>query len=685
MNLRNSKWTVALALLFLSMLPIGASAQIIKDVVVWKTSLQDSDTPEKTLVFTATIKSGWHLYDQNLPEDGPTSTEFLFDKMTGAKLVGKATPDKTPIDQYDKQFEMNLRWYEKTVSFRQKIQVTDPAKFSIKGGVRFMACNDENCLPPETSDFSFDASMIKSKAAAPITEAEAAEADMAAEAVAAEAAADTASQADAADALSSKADLWTPVVSELRAYGDDTLKQAESAPWKIFLYGFLYGFVALLTPCVWPMIPMTVSFFLKRNKDKKKAVRDAFTYGASIIVIYVVLGLLITGIFGVNSLNSLATNAVFNIIFFLLLVVFAISFFGAFELVLPSSWTNKLDSKADSTTGLLSIFFMAFTLALVSFSCTGPIIGTLLVQAATAGSKLAPAMGMLGFATSLALPFTLFAVFPSWLQGMPKSGGWLNMVKVVLGFLELALALKFLSVADLAYGWHILDRETFLALWIVIFALLGCYLLGWIRFSHDSEWPYLSVPRFMMATVSLAFAVYMIPGLWGAPLKAVSAFAPPLHTQDFNLYSGEVHAHFTDYEAGMAFARQENKPVLLDFSGHGCVNCRKMENAVWIDPTVKSMLEKDYVLITLMVDEKKPLAEPLTIVFDGKEKTLRTVGDKWSYLQSHKFGANAQPFYVAIDHEGKPLSASYSYNEDVPQYVDFLKGGLQEFKKRKNK
>ena len=417
MNLRNSKWTVALALLFLSMLPIGASAQIIKDVVVWKTSLQDSDTPEKTLVFAATIKPGWHLYDQNLPEDGPTSTEFLFDKMTGARLVGKAAPDKAPINQYDKQFEMDLRWYEKTVSFRQKIQVTDPVKFSIKGGVRFMACNDENCLPPETSDFSFDASMIKNRAEAPVTEAEAAEADRAAEAVAAETAADTTSQTDAAEALSSKADLWTPVVSELRAYGDDTLKEAESAPWKIFLYGFLYGFVALLTPCVWPMIPVTVSFFLKRNKDKKKAVRDAFTYGASIIVIYVVLGLLITGIFGVNSLNSLATNAVFNIIFFLLLVVFAISFFGAFELVLPSSWTNKLDSKADSTTGLLSIFFMAFTLALVSFSCTGPIIGTLLVQAATAGSKLAPAMGMLGFATSLALPFTPFCSLPQLVAG----------------------------------------------------------------------------------------------------------------------------------------------------------------------------------------------------------------------------------------------------------------------------
>lgn len=694
MKILNKKWTLALSLLFLSLLPTVASAQIIKDVVVWETSLKDSDTPEKTLIFTAKIKPGWHLYDQNLPEDGPTSTEFLFDAIKGAELIGKATPNKAPINKYDKQFEMDLRWYEKGVSFSQKIKVTDPAKFDIKGGVRFMACNDENCLPPETIDFAFTASMIKSKAAAPAaaatTATEAPQAETPTETIAAVEnttadSVDNLTEKSAVEALSSQADLWTPVVSELREYGDSTLKQAESAPWKIFLYGFLYGFVALLTPCVWPMIPMTVSFFLKRNKDRKKAISDAVTYGISIIVIYVLLGLLITGIFGVNSLNSLATNAVFNIIFFLLLVVFAISFFGAFELVLPASWTNKLDSKADSTTGLLSIFFMAFTLALVSFSCTGPIIGTLLVQAATAGSKLAPAMGMLGFATSLAMPFTLFAIFPSMLQGMPKSGGWLNIVKVVLGFLELALSLKFLSVADLAYGWHLLDRETFLSLWIIIFALLGFYLLGWIRFSHDSEWPHLTVTRFMMATVSLSFAVYMIPGLWGAPLKAVSAFAPPLYTQDFSLYTGEVHAQFTDYETGMEYARKVNKPVLLDFSGHGCVNCRKMENAVWIDPKVKDMLEKDYVLITLMVDEKKPLAEPLIVSFDGKDKKLRSVGDKWSYLQSSKFGANAQPFYVALDHNGKPLSASYSYDEDVPKYIDFLKGGLQEFKKRSNK
>ncbi len=679
-------------LLMILLLPVNLAAQMFTDVVVWKTSLKDSDTPEKTLLFTATIKDGWHLYDQNMPDDGPTSTQFLFDKLEGAKLVGKPTPSTKPIDQYDKQFEMNLRWYSKSVTFSQKIQVTDPAKFDIKGGVKFMACNDENCLPPETVDFAFDKSMIKSQAAAPAeetaeepsAEAEdpAAVALLAGDSAAMKAVADSAAAAAAAS-LSSSADLWTPVVDELREFGDSSITQADSSPWLIFIYGFLYGFVALVTPCVWPMIPMTVSFFLKRTKERKKAIRDAITYGLSIIVIYVTMGLLITAIFGASALNSLSTSAIFNIIFFLLLVVFAVSFFGAFEIQLPASWTNKMDSKADSTTGLLSIFFMAFTLALVSFSCTGPIIGTLLVQAASSGSTIAPAMGMFGFALSLSLPFTLFAIFPSWLQGMPKSGGWLNMVKVVLGFLELALALKFLSVADLAYGWRLLDRETFLSLWIVIFGLLGAYLMGWIKFSHDSDWPHLTVKRFFLAIISFAFSIYMIPGLWGAPLKAISAFAPPLATQDFSLYDGAVHAKFTDYEAAVMHARTVNKPILVDFSGHGCVNCRKMENSVWINPTVKDMLENDFVLVTLMVDEKKELPEPIVVVEHGKEKTLRTVGDKWSYLQRSKFGANAQPFYVMLDLNGKPLAASRSYNEDLPEYIQFLKGGLEAYKNKK--
>ena len=394
------------------------------------------------------------------------------------------------------------------------------------------------------------------------------------------------------------------------------------------------------------------------------------------------MGLLITGVFGASALNDLSTNAVFNIIFFLLLVLFAVSFFGAFELVLPASWTNKMDSKADSTSGILSIFFMAFTLALVSFSCTGPIIGTLLVEAASQGTSIAPAIGMFGFALALAIPFALFAVFPNLLQNMPKSGGWLNSVKVVLGFLELALALKFLSVADLAYGWRILDREVFLVLWIVIFVLLGIYLLGKLKLKHDSDLPYLSVPRLFMAIVSLAFAVYMVPGLWGAPLKAISAFAPPLYTQDFNLYEDEVHAVYDDYEAGMAYAALANKPVLIDFSGYGCVNCRKMEAAVWTDPAVKKLIDEKFVLITLIVDDKTKLPAPIVIEESGKERKLKTIGDKWSYLQRHKFGANAQPFYVILDNEGKPLSPSYAFDEEVAKYVGFLENGLRHYQQK---
>ena len=406
------------------------------------------------------------------------------------------------------------------------------------------------------------------------------------------------------------------------------------------------------------------------------------TYGLAIVVIYVALGLLVTLLFGASALNALSTNAIFNIFFFLMLVVFAISFFGAFEITLPSSWSNAVDSKAEKTTGLLSIFLMAFTLALVSFSCTGPIIGFLLVEVSTSGSIVAPAIGMLGFAIALALPFTLFALFPAWLKQMPKSGGWMNVIKVSLGFIELAFALKFLSVADLAYGWRILDRETFLALWIVLFALLGVYLLGKIKFPHDDDDTHVSVPRFFLALASLAFAVYMVPGLWGAPLKAVSAFAPPLYTQDFNLYKNEVRAQFDDYDLGMEYAKRVGKPVMLDFTGYGCVNCRKMELAVWTDPTVGGLMNDDYVLITLYVDNKTKLSEPIKVVENGKERTLRTLGDKWSYLQRVKFGANAQPFYVLIDNEGKPLNKSYAYDEDVAKYVDFLQTGLRNYQNK---
>ena len=569
----------------------------------------------------------------------------------------------------DPIFEMEVKFFEGTAKFSQKVKLTG-GDYLITGYLEFGACNDQNCLPPTSIDFSY-----KGTVAAPAKTEEAAAPAESTETVDSAAAVTTAPQT-----LQEATDYWKPVIKELSNYG--STEEQESHSWiYIFFTGLVGGILALFTPCVWPIIPMTVSFFLKRTKDKKKGIRDAWTYGASIVVIYVALGLAITLIFGASALNALSTNAIFNILFFLMLVIFAASFFGAFEITLPSKWSNAVDSKAEATTGLLSIFLMAFTLSLVSFSCTGPIIGFLLVEVSTTGSVVAPAIGMLGFAIALALPFTLFAMFPSWLKSMPKSGGWMNVIKVVLGFLELAFALKFLSVADLAYGWRLLDRETFLALWIVIFALLGMYLLGKIKFPHDDDNNKVGVGRFFLALISLAFAVYMIPGLWGAPLKAVSAFAPPMQTQDFNLYKNEVHAKFTDFDAGMEYARQNNKPVMIDFTGYGCVNCRKMELAVWTDPKVSQMLNNDYVLITLYVDEKTKLPEPIKVTENGTERTLRTIGDKWSYLQRSKFGANAQPFYVLLDNEGMPLNKSYSYDEDIAKYVDFLQTGLKNYKK----
>ncbi len=685
--------------IMLALIALVAQAQILTPVK-WKIKLDDKGgAPEKEIVFTATADKGWHLYDMNLPEGGPVSTSFTFETLNGAELIGQPVPSVKPTTVYDEQFAMNLRWYPGTVSFTQKLKVTDPAKFKAEGEVEFMACNDETCLPPDQIPFSFDKKSIhvdpalaanssttevdKEDATAiqPDTQVVAEEASElnTPDPAAKETPATTSPKAS--DSLTDSPNLWSPVIDQLKAFGDSTVSAADTSWLFIFFAGFLGGLIALLTPCVWPMIPMTVSFFLKRTKDRKKAIRDAITYGLSIIVIYLVMGLLITGIFGASALNDLSTNAIFNILFFLLLVVFAVSFFGAFELVLPASWTSKLDSKADSTTGVLSIFFMSFTLVLVSFSCTGPIIGTLLVQAASMGTAVGPAIGMFGFALALSIPFSVFAIFPNMLQSMPKSGGWLNSVKVVLGFLELALALKFLSVADLAYGWRLLDREAFIVLWIVIFSLLGVYLLGKIKFSHDSEVKYVSVPRLFMAIISFAFAIYMVPGLWGAPLKAISAFAPPLYTQDFNLYKNEVHAAFDDYESGMAYAKKVNKPVMIDFSGFGCVNCRKMEASVWTDPKVKQMLENDYVLITLMVDDKTKLPQPIEIQENGKTRKLKTIGDKWSYLQRSKFGSNAQPFYILLNDEGQPLGPSYAFNEDVSKYIQFLQNGLKEFKK----
>ena len=670
--------------LFLLLFTVAMRAQI-QDPVKFNSELKILAADEAEVVFTAAIDKGWHVYSTDLGDGGPISATFNVEKIFGAEVVGKLKPVGKEISTFDKLFEMKVRYFENTAQFVQKLKLTGGA-YQLEGYLEYGACNDENCLPPTQVPFQFSG-----KVEGAAKEAAAATAEMKAETQSAEqeTAADTVSVAAIGGAdgpteinVTDKVDLWKPVINELQSLGETTSQ--EDMSWiYIFITGFAGGLLALFTPCVWPIIPMTVSFFLKRSKDKKKGIRDAWTYGASIVVIYVTLGLAITLIFGASALNALSTNAVFNILFCLMLVVFAASFFGAFEITLPSKWSTAVDSKAEATSGLLSIFLMAFTLSLVSFSCTGPIIGFLLVQVSTTGSVVAPAIGMLGFAIALALPFTLFALFPSWLKSMPKSGGWMNIIKVTLGFLELAFALKFLSVADLAYGWRILDRETFLALWIVLFALLGFYLLGKIKFPHDDDDTKVSVPRFFMALASLAFAVYMVPGLWGAPLKAVSAFAPPMQTQDFNLYNNEVHARFDDYDLGMEYARQHGKPVMLDFTGYGCVNCRKMELAVWTNPKVSDIINNDYVLITLYVDNKTPLPSPVKIVENGTERTLRTVGDKWSYLQRVKFGANAQPFYVLIDNEGKPLNKSYSYDEDIPKYIEFLQTGLENYKKEK--
>lgn len=660
--------------MLLAVIAIAASAQM-QDPVHFSVSQKKVAPDEIEVTFSGKIDAGWHVYSTALPADGPISATITTEKNEGAAPKGSLGHRGKEINQYDNMFGMNLRFFENSVTFYQRYKLTGKT-YHVKGYLEYGSCNDEMCMPPTQVEFDFKG---EGPADAPATEEkkELPAADTVA--VADTTKADTA--AVAPQATADTTGLWTPVIDELRAF-DGAQSNTDHSWVYIFFMGFVGGLVALFTPCVWPIIPMTVSFFLKRAKDKKKGIRDAMTYGVSIIVIYLALGLAITAIFGASSLNALATNAVFNIFFFLLLVVFALSFFGWFELTLPSSWTNKVDNKASSTSGLLSIFLMAFTLTLVSFSCTGPIIGFLLVEVSTSGSITGPAIGMLGFAVALALPFTLFAMFPTWLKQAPKSGSWMNIIKVTLGFIELAFALKFFSVADLAYGWGLLDREVFLSLWIVIFGLLGLYLIGKLKFRSDGDDNRaMPVPCIVLGMVSLAFTVYMIPGLWGAPCKAVSAFAPPMNTQDFNLYNNEVHPRFKDYEQGMAAAKAEGKPVLIDFTGFGCVNCRKMEAAVWTDPQVADKLNNDFVLISLYVDDKQPLDYPIEIVENGKKRTLRTIGDKWSYLQRSKFGANAQPFYVILDNEGKPLAGSYSYDENIDRYLEFLNKGLGNYKK----
>ena len=677
----------------LSLFFLATFSNFAQNPIAWNFSIEDAGNGEIDIVAKATVDQGWYMYDTDIPDGGPNPTMIEFDNISGGELVGEfKASDKKAVVKFDEIFQMEIGSFTNSVTFKQRIKVTDKANFAVIGNVRAQACNDATCTPPLPVDFEFGANSLPST----VTVAGTTEASTTTASGTIDNAAIAENSTDATNLSLTEADtvaatasnlqpvnsdiLWTPVISELQALSDgDDL--ADASLIDIFLKGLLWGFAALLTPCVWPMIPITVSFFLNRNKkSRKRAIKDASVYGMSIIVIYVTLGLIITAIFGASALNNLATSPVFNLIFFALLITFAFSFMGAFELVLPASWTNKMDSKVDSSKGWLSLFFMAFTLALVSFSCTGPIIGWLLVDAATHGNFLAPTMGMFGFALALSIPFSLFAIFPSWLKTLPKSGSWLNSVKVVLGFIVLAVSLKFLSVADLSSGWGLLDRDIFISLWIVLFILLGIYLLGKIKLKSDSELKHLSLPRLFLAMISFTFAMYMVPGLWGAPLKPLSSIIPPLSTQDFKLVDNSMELVFDDYETGMAYAAQTGRPVLLEFGGHGCVNCHKMDATVLADERVKNLIEDEFVFIVLMVDERTRLPQIIEVDDGGRNSRLRTIGDKWSYLQRHKFGTQSQPFYVVLDHQGKPLSPSHAYDESVDNYLEFLQTGLRNFK-----
>lgn len=662
---------VFFALLLLSVLQAAAQFGLggghgqILDPIAWKATVTDNAVASATIKITAVIDDGWHLYSLDLPEDGPNATTIDFDLPQGVTLDGRLVPSKKPTEKYDEMFALNLSWWEHSVTFTQKVRIADEKTHTVGISVSFQGCDDQTCIAPKTQQLEAEVG----------TGPEAVK-----EAVADTVAAALPGESAPVEEEKPQTDWWAPVTfseADMPAQTD----VSGSPWWLIFIWGFGGGLLALLTPCVWPMIPMTVSFFLKKSGSRGKSVRDAMIYGLSIIVIYLTLGLVITGIFGASKLNELSTNAIFNLCFFALLVLFGVSFLGGFDIKLPSKWSNSADARAEKASGLVSIFFMAFTLALVSFSCTGPIIGTLLVEAASMGDLTGPAVGMGGFALALALPFTLFAMFPSWLKEMPRSGGWLNSVKVVLGFLELALSLKFLSVADLAYGWGILDREVFVSLWVILFVLLGLYLLGKIKFSHDADLAHVSLPRFFFSLASLSFALYLLPGLWGAPLKGVSAFVPPLFTQDFSLYEGGRFEEFDDFEEGMAYARESGRPVLIDFSGYGCVNCRKMEGAVFDTGRVSSIVKENFVLIKLMVDDKTKLPSPITVEENGRKVTLTTVGDKWSYLQRSKFGANSQPYYIILDNAGQALTLPYFYDEDVEKFVQWLETGISNYKK----
>lgn len=673
---------------------IVLKAQVLTPVH-WTFSSRIISDKEAVLILKAKIDKEWHIYSQYTPDGGPVPTSFRFKASPEYSLIDQVKEKSKSHKSFEEAFGVDVISFSNEAVFEQKINIKKSSAFKITGDLEYMVCNDSKCLPPETIEFSFD---IKAEAS---TQGAIQSSDRKEEKKQEINSASSQDQKSSGETIQAVDSEKKPEAAETKTNKVSTPDIADQSLWSIFIGGFLGGFLALLTPCVFPMIPLTVSYFTKRAGNRSKSVLQASIYGVSIIVIYVLLGLGVTVLFGADALNDLASNVYFNLVFFLMLVVFGISFLGAFEITLPSSFVNKIDSKADRG-GLIGIFFMAFTLSLVSFSCTGPIIGTLLVQAAVSGSTIGPLMGMTGFSLALALPFTLFAIFPSWMHSLPKSGGWLNSVKVVLGFLEIAFALKFLSNVDLAYHWGILDREVFLVLWIMIFALLGFYLLGKIRFSHDSETTHISIPRLFMAIISLAFSLYMVPGLWGAPLKAISAFTPPQETQDFNL--NEVHSSsspstqtsgkkytdlfhcphnldcFFDYDQAMAHAKQVNKPLMIDFTGHSCVNCRKMEASVWADPGVLKKLSEDYVLVSLYVDDKTELPEADQYVSSFSGKKIKTIGNKWSDLQASKYGTNSQPYYVLLDHKGEQLNTPRGFDQDINAYIEFLQTGLKNFR-----
>lgn len=649
-----------------------ANAQI-QNPVKWSFSCGEADSKgNMTIYFKANIEQGWHIYGMNMPEDGPIPTSFNFTKSNNAILSSKISTDKKESCEMDAMFALELCKYKGEVTFSKRVETKPEKNSDIEGYVEFMACNNNNCLSPTKVEFSFHKEGVKTAKEEPkaqtdnknVTNVQATEAKPAVvpfEFPALQANEDT--------------DTWKPVIDQFGEASEVESSKSGSL-WLIFCLGLLGGILAIMTPCVWPIIPMTVSFFLKKDNDPSKGKAYALLYGCSIIVIYVGLGILITLLFGANALNALSTSAIFNLFLFSLLVFFAISFFGGFELTLPASWSTKIDEKSEQTAGIISILFMALTLVVVSFSCTGPIVGTLLVEVATGGDIMAPIIGMLGFAIALAVPFTIFAFFPNMLKKLPKSGNWLNTTKVLLGFFELAFSLKFLSVADMAYGWGILNRETFLVIWIVIFLFAGLYILGYLRFKDEPALEGVSICRLFGGGATIAFAIYLIPGLWGAPLKCVSAFAPPIWTQEFNLQE-ESKAQFNDYDEAIAHAQRTGKPVLIDFTGYGCVNCRKMEAAVWNAPEVKDLIDNEFILVSLFVDDKHELPEPITFQNGENTKTVTTVGEKWSYLEEHKFGANSMPFYVIVDAKGNALNKPYGYSENVDAFVEFLKTGLK--------